>query len=228
MLPGLGRGRHNGAVSEAFVSVVPAEIGASQRYDLLVGAVQPRPIALVSTLDGDGSPNLAPFSFFMAGGNEPASVMVSAASKGSGGWKDSLRNAEATGEFVVNFVVREMAEGMNATSFGYPRGFDEWSVAGFDPIPSTSVKPPRVAQSPIQFECALFQILRHGEGPGAANYMVGEVLRMHVRTDLWDGRGLAADSFRPIARLGSDEYLDTRAMEIFHLKRPSGPAEPSV
>lgn len=209
------------------MSLVAAELSASQRYDLLVGAVQPRPIALVSTLDSEGAANLAPFSFFMAGGNEPASIMVSASTKGSGQWKDSLKNAESTGEFVVNFVVREMAAGMNATSFSYPQGFDEWSVAGFDPIPSVTVRPPRVAQSPVQFECSLFQILRHGDGPGSANYMVGEVLRMHVRADLWDGRRLVHDGFRPIARLGSDEYLDTRAMEIFHLARPSGPAEPS-
>lgn len=215
-------------VSEDFVSVVPAALGASRRYELLVGAVQPRPIALVSTLDAAGRANLAPFSFFMAGGNAPASLVISAASKGPGDWKDTLRNVERTGEFVVNFVVREMAEGMNAASFGYPEGFDEWSVSGFDPVASLAVEPPRIAQSPLQFECSLFQIVRHGQGSGSANYIVGEVVRMHVRADLWDGHGLIAGGFRPIARLGSDEYLDTNALEIFHLARPSGPAEPSV
>ena len=174
-----------------------------------------------------GEANLAPFSFFMAGGSSPASVVVSATLGADGTRKDSLRNIEETGEFVVNLVDRAMAAGMNQVSFGYPLEFDEWGVSGFHSVPSQDVKPLRVVESPVQFECRLHTIVTHGDGPGAANYMVGEIVRVHVRTDLWDGARLAPDALRPIARMGGSEYLDTRDLEIFSLPRPSGSTEPS-
>jgi flavin reductase (DIM6/NTAB) family NADH-FMN oxidoreductase RutF len=194
-------------------------------YDVLVAAVQPRPIALVSTMGSDGSENLAPFSFFMAGGSSPPSLMYSPALNAKGEPKDSLRNVEETSEFVVNLVTRTMADAMNAASYEYPAGFDEWQVAKLTPIASEVVKPRRVQESPIHFECRLFQIVRHGEGPTAANYVIGEVVRVHVLEQLWGGTGIVRGSFRPISRMGGPEYLDTDALEIFSMPRPTGAEE---
>lgn len=214
-------------MSQEHTSIDPNALDSKLRYSLLTACVQPRPIALVSTVEANGTPNLAPFSFFMAGGNQPASVMVSATLGAGGARKDSLRNIEETREFVVNLVDREMAQGMNEVSYGYPSDFDEWTVSGFHPLASVEVTPPRVKESPIHFECRLHQVVRHGEEIGSANYIVGEVVRIHIRSELWDGEQIIHDAFRPIARLGGSNYLDTQSLEIFSLPRPSGPTDPS-
>ena len=204
------------------------ELKASQKYDLLSGLVVPRPIAFVSTLSREGAPNLAPFSYFMVGGIRPASLMFCPVLDMEGRPKDTLRNVEETGEFVVNLVTREMAEGMNATSFAYPPGEGEWIISGFTMVESRSVKPSRVAESPVQFECRLFHALRHGEGPSASVYVVGEVLVAHVEASLADGSARLGDRFTPIARLGGAGYFDLAAGEVFELARPKGPAGSSL
>lgn len=203
-----------------FASVSPSDLTPRQLYDVLVSAVQPRPIALVSSINTEGRVNLAPFSFFMVGGSNPPSLMFSPALNAKGEAKDSLRNVEDTGEFVVNLVTRHMADAMNAASYEYPAGFDEWQVARLTPMPSEVVRPSRVQESPIQFECRLFQVVRHGNGPTSANYVIGEVVRMHVLETLWSGTGIIQGSFRPISRMGGPEYLDTHALEIFSMPRP--------
>jgi flavin reductase (DIM6/NTAB) family NADH-FMN oxidoreductase RutF len=210
-----------------FISLTPADLEMTQVYDILVAGVQPRPIAFISTLDADGGGNLAPFSFFVAGGANPPSVVYSATLNKTGGKKHSLLNVEATKEFVVNTVTREMAEGMNASSFDYPDRYNEWDVCGFAPIASLKVKPPRVKESPVQFECRLFQVVQHGSQSGAACYVIGEVVQMHIREDVWDGRSIDPDAFRPISRLAGANYLDTESLELFSLERPSGDVKPS-
>lgn len=211
-----------------FVSVDPKLLSPNQAYDLLTGSVQPRPIAFVSTMSAAGEENLAPFSFFMAGGANPPSLMYSPSLNAKGQSKDSLRNVEETGEFVVNVVTRAMAEGMNQSSFEYPTEFSEWSVAGVTPLASEVVRPNRIAESPIHLECRLFKIIRHGDGPTAANYVIGEVVRAHVLESMWTGSGILRGSFRPISRLGGPEYVDLDSLEIFEMKRPSGISKTSV
>lgn len=184
----------------------------AQVYDLLVSAVQPRPIAFVSTLSPDGVANLAPFSFYTAGGVNPPSLVLSINQSGHGD-KDSLKNIEASGEFVVNGLTRAMAEGMNQTSAAYPAEESEWPRGGFSVVPSDLVKPPRVAESPVQMECKLFQVIRHGNGPGAACYVIGEVIRIHLL-----GNDLSA--YQPISRLGGAHYLDLATLERFSMERP--------
>jgi flavin reductase (DIM6/NTAB) family NADH-FMN oxidoreductase RutF len=205
-----------------FISLDPAAMTPKQVYDVLVGTIQPRPIAFVSTICAGGAENLAPFSFFMVGGSNPPSLMYSPSLNAKGMAKHSLTNVEETGEFVVNIVTRSMAEGMNATSFDYPPGFSEWQIAGLTPLASEVVRPSRVAESPAQFECKVFEIVRHGSGPSAANYVIGEVVRMHIRDELWTGEGLQQGALRPISRLGGPEYLDTANLEIFQMTRPTG------
>lgn len=203
-----------------FVTLDPQRMSSAEAYDVLVASVQPRPIAFVSTLDGEGRPNLAPFSFFMPGGSSPPSLVVSVTLGAAGRRKDTLRNVEATHEFVVNIVVRSMAEGMNATSFSFPPGDSEWEPGGFTAVPSELVAPPRVEESPVQFECKLFQVVQHGESSGSACYIIGEVVRMHVNSELWSESGIDPATLRPISRLGGPHYLDTDALERFTMERP--------
>ncbi|RYG00492.1 MAG: flavin reductase family protein, partial [Caulobacteraceae bacterium] len=155
--------------------------------------------------------NLAPFSFFMAGGSNPPSVCFSPVLSGGGLEKDTLRNVRDTGEFVVNTVDRTMAEGMNATSAALQAHESEWDVGGFIPEPSELVRPPRVRESFAQMECRLFEIVSHGEGPTAARYVIGEVLRLHLRTE----------GFGTIARMGGPDYIDSATGEHFSIARPS-------
>ncbi|MFY9233511.1 MAG: flavin reductase family protein [Fimbriimonadaceae bacterium] len=211
-----------------FVAIDPRSLSPSQMYDLLVGTIQPRPIAFVSSLSLDGAENLAPFSFFMAGGANPPSLMYSPTLNVRGEAKDSLRNVSETGEFVVNIVTREMAEAMNSTAFDYPAGFSEWPIAGLTPVASSLVKPRRVQESPVSFECRLFKIVSHGEGPSSANYVIGEIVLVHALEELWTGKGLNMGLLRPISRLGGREYLDTEALEIFEMARPTNKDETSV
>jgi flavin reductase (DIM6/NTAB) family NADH-FMN oxidoreductase RutF len=166
----------------------------------LATLVVPRPIAFVSTLAADGVPNLAPFSFFMVGGANPPSLMISPTPNRFGQEKDTLTNIRATGEFVVNLVHRAMAEGMNRTSAPFPPEVSEWEPSGFTPVAGERVAPARVKESWAALECRLFQVVEHGSGPSSARYVIGEVLLAHVK-----------DDFTPeswIARLGGAGYVD--------------------
>lgn len=190
-------------------------------YDLLVTAVSPRPIGFISTVDDQGQRNLAPYSFFMVGGVEPPSLVFCPSNMKSGLSKDSLRNVEETGEFVVNIVTRAMAEPMNQTALDYPAGHDEWQESGLTPAESVVVRPPRVLESPVSFECKLFQIIRHGEGPHGTNYVIGEVVAAHVHPDLMPGGVLDRGALRTIGRMGGNDYVDLATPEIFELERPN-------
>src|SRR5438132_3260479 len=138
-------------------------------YHLLVGIVTPRPIAWVTTIDSDDRVNLAPFSFFNAFGANPPVVVFSPTLRRDGGKKDTLRNVEATGEFVLNAAVEPLAEKMNITASELPYGESEIELAGLSPLPSVKVRPPRIAESPTNLECKVNQILPIGQGPLAAN-----------------------------------------------------------
>ncbi len=200
-----------------FVSLDPSALTPAESYRILVNAVTPRPIALISTVSGAGTPNLAPFSYFQIGGNSPPSLVFSAATRLDGAEKDTLRNIRETGEYCINVVTREMAGGMNISSSALPMDESEWTLAAFSRIESEIVRPARVAESPVQFECRLFQIVEHGSGPGSANYVIGEVVRFHMRS----GLGESPEELRTIGRLGGDWYIDTAEAELFTMPRPS-------
>jgi len=185
-------------------------------YGLLISAIVPRPIALTSTVDDEGGRNLAPFSFFMGVSSVPPVLAISTVSRRSGEKKDTLRNVEANGEFVVNVVSSSMAEAMNLCSADYPHGQDEFEHAGLTPVPSLRVAVPRVGESPVQMECRLERILEIGAQP--AYLILGEVLLFHVREDvLRDGR-IDVRELRPLARLGGSEYA--KVGEVFSMARP--------
>lgn len=195
-------------------------LSVKEAYALLSNAIVPRPIAFVSTVSNAGVANLAPFSFFVVGGSNPPSIAFSPVVGSSGVEKDTLRNIRENGEYVINLVHREMADGMNRASATLPPDESEWAHAGFTPLPSDRVRPCRVAESWAHFECRAFTVVEHGEGSGAARYVIGEILVAHVtRRFIQDGQ-LIPTAFDLIARLGGSNYLDCGALERFQITRP--------
>lgn len=199
----------------------PQNMAAPDRYKFLIGSVVPRPIAFVSTQNAQGEVNLAPFSFFNAVASEPASLMFSVTQKRDGGDKDTFRNIRDTGEFVINTVSEWLAEPMNQCSAEYPYGVSEMEKVGLTPCPSLKVKPPRVFESPVHFECRLYDMMQVGKGgPGSAHIIVGEVVAIHVAHELMDERHhLDLEKLQPLARLAGAGYgtLGRR----FELERPT-------
>jgi flavin reductase (DIM6/NTAB) family NADH-FMN oxidoreductase RutF len=188
-------------------------------YQFLIGAVTPRPIAWVTTIDQDGRVNLAPFSFFNAFGANPPLVVFSPGLKRDESRKDTLNNVIATGEFVLNAAVADLAEQMNLTSRELPPGDSEAELAGLSLVPSVKVRPPRVAASPVHMECVLRQVVTIGVGPGSANLVIGEVVLMHADDAVLDDKGSIDPSrLRTIGRLGGDYYCQTS--DLFRMKRP--------
>lgn len=188
-------------------------------YHLLVGVVTPRPIAWVTTVDPEGRVNLAPFSFFNAFGANPPVVVFSPTLRRDGSKKDTLRNVEATGEFVLNAAVESLAEKMNLSSKELPYGESEVELASLTLLPSIKVRPPRIAETPVTMECKLLHIVSTGNGPIAGNLVIGEILAMHIADDVLDGKGrIDPYKLRTIARLGGDYYC--RTTDLFEMKRP--------
>jgi flavin reductase (DIM6/NTAB) family NADH-FMN oxidoreductase RutF len=188
-------------------------------YHLLVDVVTPRPIAWVTSVDPDGRVNLAPFSFYNAFGSNPPVVVFSPNTRRDGGHKDTLRNVEATGEFVLNAAVETLAEQVNLSSKELPYGHSEVELTGLTLRPSLKVKPPRLAETPVNLECKVLQIVPVGTGPLAANLVIGEILLMHVDDAVLDEKGrVDPRKLRTIARLGADYYC--RTTDLFEMKRP--------
>ncbi len=202
----------------------PRQLELRETYQLLTRVVSPRPIAFVSSLDADGGGNLSPFSYFSLGGVNPPSLVFSVLNDRHGREKDTLRNIRETGEFVISAVTREMAERMNATSAAYPRGVDEFDVAGFTRATSERVRPPRVAESPLSMECRLHTIVEHGVGPLAGHYVIGEMLLLHAVESVLDADG-RPDPARIdfIGRMGADWYVHAAPPALFELPRPPDP-----
>jgi len=188
-------------------------------YHALVGLVNPRPIAWVTTINSAGIVNLAPFSFFNAFGANPPVVVFSPTLKRDGSKKDTLRNLEALGEFVVNISVASMKEIINETSREVPPEESELELAKLHALPSLHVKPPRVAEAPAALECRVMQIIPVGNGPISANLVIGEVLAMHIHDDVLgdDGRP-DAKKLQTVARLGGEYWCHTS--DLFVLPRP--------
>ena len=195
-------------------------------YRVLTGVVVPRPIAFVSTRSHDGVDNLAPYSFFNAVAYDPPTVVFSSSRRVEHKSKDTLRNIEETGEFVVNIVVDEIAEAMNRTSAEFPEDVDEFDIAGLTSVPSDIVKPPRVAESPVNMECRLNQIINLGEGAGGHGLVIGTIVLMHVRDDIINGHRINHQLMKPTGRLAGSMYCHTA--DTFELVRPVYDPEQSL
>ena len=206
------------------MKIDPAKLERREAHDLLVGVALPRPIAFVSTIGADGVYNLAPFSFFMPMSVNPAIVGLGIGRKAEGKKKDTLVNIESTKDFVINLVTEELAEAMNLTSGDYPSEVDEFKVAALTPIKGDSVKSPMVAESPINLECRLLQILKYGEFPRVNDFVIGEVIQIHVRDEFWVNGEVPSDKLKAIGRMGADFYC--RTTDVFEMKRPVIPPKP--
>jgi flavin reductase (DIM6/NTAB) family NADH-FMN oxidoreductase RutF len=201
------------------VIIDPASAGPRDTYKLMVGAIVPRPIAFVSSLSAGGIRNLAPFSFFTGISANPPVVCFSPMVRGSDGRrKDTLNNIEATGEFVVNVVSEEFVERMNLCSPEYPPEVDEFEVSGLTPVPSDLVKPARVAESRVQMECRLLQVVHVSAKPLGGSLVIGEVLRFHVDDAIADNFAIDPDKLHAVGRMGGPTYA--RTTDRFNLERP--------
>ena len=197
----------------------PQTMSPSALYHTMVSVIVPRPIAWVSTKSAQGQLNLAPYSFFTGVTANPPSVVFSPVNKNDGSKKDTVQNIEANGQFVINVVPHRLAEQMNLTSADFEYGVSEFEKAGLTEKPSEKVEPPGVLESPIQVECELMQIVPVGEGPGAANLVIGRILMLHVADDvLVEGR-IDANKLDAIGRMGGANYA--RTTETFTVERPA-------
>ena len=190
---------------------------------VLTGVIVPRPIAFVSTMSASGLVNLAPYSFFNAVAYAPPTIIFSSSRRAGSKQKDTLANIEETGEFVVNIVVDDIAESMNKTSAEYPTAVSEFEIAGLTEAPSDLIKPPRVAESPVNMECRLIQIVPLGQGSHQHGLVIGEVVYMHIRDDIIDGHRINHQNLKPTGRLAGNMYCHTA--DIFEMVRPVYEAE---
>lgn len=215
------RWRHLIPVCEQTMRIYdPADHAPNNLYKLMIGMIVPRPIAFVSTLDAAGVRNLAPFSYFTAcSSNPPVVCFCTTIRTGPEPRKDTLRNIEATGEFVLNIVSEEFAGKMNICSAEVPPTVDEFELSGLTPLPSDLVKPPRVAESKVHMECRLRQVVHVSDLPGGGNLILGQVLRFHVQDDLlFDTYKIDPDKLNAIGRMGGPAY--TRTHDRFEMIRP--------
>jgi flavin reductase (DIM6/NTAB) family NADH-FMN oxidoreductase RutF len=200
--------------------VDPGAAGPRNVYKLMTGVILPRPIAFVSSISADGILNLAPFSFFTGVSANPPVICFSPMIRGSdGARKDTLNNIEATGEFVVNVVSEDFAGRMNVCSFEFPPEIDEFEKSGLTPLASDLVRPPRVAESRVQMECRLVQVVHVSPKPLGGSLVLGEVLRFHIADELVEDYRIDPDLLRAIGRMGGPTY--TRTTDRFDMARPT-------
>jgi flavin reductase (DIM6/NTAB) family NADH-FMN oxidoreductase RutF len=189
----------------------PATASRPDVYKLMIRSVIPRPIAWVSSVSRSGRTNLAPFSFFMAVSSSPPTLAFAPGRHEDGTKKDTLLNIEETRQFVVNVVTEATAERMNETATEFPRGASEFERAGLTAAASERVSAPRVSESPIHFECELYDIIPVGaDEVGGAAIVIGEIVLIHVDDSILDGGKVDPARLAAIGRLGGMEYATTR------------------
>ena len=202
------------------MKIDPAKLKARDAYRLFVSAVTPRPIAWVSTVGSSKINNLAPFSMYTMLSSVPPVIGFGVGAYRGGLKKDTLRNVEATNEFVINVVTEELAEAMNITSAPFPPEVSEFDRAGLTPVRSDLVAPARVGESQISMECRVLQILRFGVEPIINNFVIGEVLLVHVNEKIWHDGELDSSRLKTIGRLGGGTDLYCHTTDTFEIKRP--------
>lgn len=203
------------------ISIVPGEMTTQKLHGYLQSAVGPRPIAFASTVDKDGNPNLSPFSFFnLFSSNPPILIFSPSRRVRDNTIKHTLINADATREVVINVVNYDIVQQASLSSTEYPDGVNEFLKAGLTAIPSDLVKPFRVAESPVQFECKINEIISLGAQGGAGNLIICEVLKMHISEEILDENGnIDQHKIDLVSRLGANWY--SRSNEgLFEVPKP--------
>jgi len=204
------------------VTIHPDTYPLPRFHHLLLGSVAPRPIAFASTVDGKGNRNLAPFSFFNAFGINPPTLIFSPSRRGRDNTtKHTYENIKEVPQVVINVVTHAMVEQVSLASGEFAKGVDEFEKAGFTPVPSELVKPFRVAESPVQFECEVSNTIETGTGGGAGNLIVCKILLVHVKEDILNAEGnIDQEKIDLVGRLGGDYYCRTTGCALFTVAKP--------
>ena len=204
------------------ISFTPKELTVAKMHHYLLGAIGPRPIAFASTIDENGQANLAPFSFFnVFSANPPILIFSPARSGRTNTTKDTYNNVKAHPEVVINVVNFDIVEQMSLASSPYPAGENEFVKSGLTPIPSDLVKPFRVKESPVQFECKVNQVIELGTEGGAGNLIICEVVKFHIDESYLDENQLIdQQKIDLVARMGGNWYCRANEHAMFELEKP--------
>jgi flavin reductase (DIM6/NTAB) family NADH-FMN oxidoreductase RutF len=205
------------------ITIKPGEIKTGLLHAHMLSAVAPRPIAFASTIDAAGVPNLSPFSFFNAFGSRPPTLVFSPARRVRDNTiKHTLENIYENMEVVINVVTYAMVQQASLSSCEFPKGVSEFVKAGFTPIESVAVKPFRVKESPVQFECKVKQVIETGQEGGAGNLVICEILVMHISDGVMDEDGkIDQHKIDLVARCGYDWYSRASGNSLFKVQKPN-------
>lgn len=203
-------------------SIDPKSLPLPIRHGILQGAVGPRPIAFASTVDKEGNVNLSPFSFFNVFGSNPPTLVFSPSRRGRDNTtKHTFENVKEVPEVVINIVNYAMVQQMSLSSTEYEKGVNEFVKAGFTEVKSDKVKPPRVAESPVSFECVVKDIIETGQEGGAGNLIICEVIQIHTREEVLDERGVVdTTKMDLVGRMGGNWYVRASGDAIFEVPKP--------
>ena len=204
------------------ITLDPKTLPIPKVHQYLLGAIGPRPIAFASTIDAEGNHNLAPFSFFNVFSANPPILIFSPARAGrSNTTKDTYNNVKVTPEVVINVVNYNMVHQMSLASSPYPPGTSEFTKAGFTALASETIKPMRVAEAPVQFECKVNQVIELGTEGGAGNLVICEVTRIHIREEVLDAAGMIDQKkIDLVARMGGNWYCRADEHSMFEITKP--------
>lgn len=205
-----------------YKSYEPKELPTTQLHEYLLSTIAPRPIAWASTVDVNGKVNLAPFSFFNVFGSNPPTLIFSPARRvRDNSIKHTLENAMATKEVVINIASYNLVGQMMLSSAEFDEDINEFEAANLTAEPSLKVKPPRVKESPAQFECIVKDIIQTGDQGGAGNLIICEIVQVHLREDIFDGEKIDPRKVDNVARMGY-LYYTRAASGLFELPNPKG------
>tara|TARA_B100001059_G_C17807913_1_gene570367 strand:+ start:1038 stop:1931 length:894 start_codon:yes stop_codon:yes gene_type:complete len=204
------------------ISIDPKNIEVPRLHRYLLGAVGPRPIAFASTIDSDGVSNLAPFSFFNAfSANPPILVFSPARSGRTNTTKDTYNNVKKLPEVVINVVNYELVHQMSLASSPYPSSTDEFIKSGLTPVASDLIKPFRIKESPVQFECRVNQVIELGNQGGAGNLIICEVLKIHISEEVLDEKDMIDQhKIDLVSRMGGNWYCRADESSMFEIPKP--------
>lgn len=206
------------------ITYVPGEMPVPALQAWLSHAIAPRPVAFVSTIDKGGNVNLSPFSFFNVFSTRPPVVVFSPARSGrTNTTKNTHDNVLEVPECTINVVTHSMVHQMSLSSSEYPKGVNEFVKAGFTMLPSESVRPPRVKESPFQMECKVLEVKELGDGPGAGNLIIAEIIRFHVSEDVLNEKGLIDQrKLDLVGRAGANWYVRASGHGLIEVLKPAG------
>ncbi len=204
------------------VDINPKELPIPKLHQILLGAIGPRPIAFASTVDAEGNHNLSPFSFFnVFSANPPILIFSPARSGRTNETKDTYKNVKVVPEVVINIVNYDIVQQMSLSSSPYAPDVDEFVKAGFTALDSDLVKPKRVAESPVQFECKVNEVIELGDQGGAGNLIICEVVKIHIAEEVLDDNGLIDQhKINLVARMGGNWYVHANEQSMFEVVKP--------